>query len=97
MRERLRALGRATREVLDGVAGWRVVEPLDEPTASTTLRPPEGVGVVETRTRLLVEHGVVVSAIGPERAPGEMTGPVLRVSPHLDATVDDLEALAAAL
>jgi pyridoxal 5-phosphate dependent beta-lyase len=26
-----------------------------------------------------------------------MTGPVLRVSPHLDATIDDLEALAAAL
>jgi pyridoxal 5-phosphate dependent beta-lyase len=35
--------------------------------------------------------------IGPQRAPDEMTGPVLRVSPHLDATVDDLEALAAAL
>jgi pyridoxal 5-phosphate dependent beta-lyase len=70
---------------------------VDEPTATTTLRPPDGVGVVETRTRLLVEHGIVASAIGPERAPGEMTGPVLRVSPHLDATVDDLEALAAAL
>ena len=78
-------------------AGWRVVEPVDEPTATTTLRPPDGVGVVETRTRLLVEHGIVTSAIGPERAPGEMTGPVLRISPHLDATVDDLEALAAAL
>jgi pyridoxal 5-phosphate dependent beta-lyase len=97
VRERLAALGRATRELLDGVAGWRVVEPVDEPTATTTLRPPDGVGVVETRTRLLVEHGIVTSAIGPERAPGEMTGPVLRVSPHLDATVDDLEALAAAL
>ena len=97
VRERLAALGRATRELLDGVAGWRVVEPVDEPTATTTLRPPDGVGVVETRTRLLVEHGIVASAIGPERAPGEMTGPVLRVSPHLDATVDDLEALAAAL
>ena len=36
-------------------------------------------------------------ADGPQRAPDEMTGPVLRVSPHLDATVDDLEALAAAL
>ena len=59
--------------------------------------PPDGVGVVETRTRLLVEHGIVTSAIGPERAPGEMTGPVLRISPHLDATADDLEALAAAL
>ncbi|MCW2533477.1 MAG: Aminotransferase class [Blastococcus sp.] len=97
VRERLGAIGRATRELLDGVGGWRVMEPVDEPTATTTLAPPEGVDVVGTRTRLLTEHGIVVSAIGPERAPGEMTGPVLRVSPHLDATIDDLEALAAAL
>ncbi|MGY1619214.1 ergothioneine biosynthesis PLP-dependent enzyme EgtE [Geodermatophilus sp. SYSU D00691] len=97
VRERLAGLGRATRELLDGVAGWAVVEPLDEPTAITTLRPPDGVDVVATRTRLLSEHGIVVTAISPERAPGEMTGPVLRVSPHLDASLDDLEALAAAL
>jgi len=97
VRERLASIGRATREVLDGVGGWRVIEPLDEPTASTTLTPPDGVDVVDTRTRLLTEHGIVVSAIRPERAPDEMTGPVLRVSPHLDATIEDLEALAAAL
>ena len=97
VRERLAAIGRATRELLDGVDGWRVIEPLDEPTATTTLTPPAHVDVVDTRTRLLTEHGIVVSAIGPERAPGEMTGPVLRVSPHLDATIDDLEALADAL
>jgi pyridoxal 5-phosphate dependent beta-lyase len=97
VRERLAALGRATREVLDGVGGWRVVEPVDEPTATTTLLPPDGVDVAGTRTRLLAEHGIVTSAIGRERAPGEMTGPVLRVSPHLDATIDDFEALAAAL
>jgi pyridoxal 5-phosphate dependent beta-lyase len=97
VRERLGALGRATRELLDGVGGWRVVEPADEPTATTTLRPPDGVDVVGTRTRLLTEHGIVTSAIGPERAPGEMSGPVLRVSPHVDSTIDDLEALAAAL
>jgi pyridoxal 5-phosphate dependent beta-lyase len=97
VRERLSALGRATRELLDGVGGWRAVEPTAEPTATTTLRPPDGVDVVATRARLLTEHGIVVSAIGPERAPGEMTGPVLRISPHLDATIDDLEALAAAL
>jgi hercynylcysteine S-oxide lyase len=96
VRERLAALGGAARRVLDGVGGWQVVEPEDEPTATTTLRPPEGVDVFATRARLLTEHGIVLSAIGPERAPGEMTGPVLRVSPHLDATVDDLEALAAA-
>ncbi|HLM04979.1 MAG TPA: ergothioneine biosynthesis PLP-dependent enzyme EgtE [Blastococcus sp.] len=97
VRERLGALGRATRSLLDGVGGWRVVEPVDEPTATTTLVPPDGVDVVPTRTRLLNDHGIVLSAIGPERAPGEMTGPVLRVSPHLDASIDDLEALAAAL
>ncbi|MGY1633440.1 ergothioneine biosynthesis PLP-dependent enzyme EgtE [Geodermatophilus sp. SYSU D01186] len=97
VRARLSALGRTSREVLEGVAGWRVVEPLEEPTATTTLRPPDGVDVVTTRARLLTEHGIVTTAIGPERAPGEMTGPVLRISPHLDATADDLEALAAAL
>ena len=97
MHERLAALGRAAREVLEGVAGWRVVEPLDEPTATTTLRPPDGDAVVTTRARLLAEQGIVTTAIGPQRAPGEMTGPVLRGSPHLDATVEDLEALAAVL
>ncbi|SFO08154.1 pyridoxal 5-phosphate dependent beta-lyase [Geodermatophilus obscurus] len=97
VRERLSALGRAGREVLDGAAGWRVVEPVGEPTATTTLRPPDGVDVVATRARLLTEHGIVTTAAGPERAPGEMTGPVLRVSPHVDGTVEELEALAAAL
>jgi pyridoxal 5-phosphate dependent beta-lyase len=97
VRERLAALGRAGREVLDGAAGWRVVEPLDEPTATTTLRPPDGVDVVATRARLVAEHGIVTTAALRERAPGEMTGPVLRVSPHVDGTVEDLEALAAAL
>jgi pyridoxal 5-phosphate dependent beta-lyase len=97
VRERLAALGRASRERLDGVAGWRVVEPLDEPSATTTLRPPDGADVVATRARLLGEHGIVTTAIGRERAPDELTGPVLRVSPHLDGTVEDIDALAAAL
>jgi pyridoxal 5-phosphate dependent beta-lyase len=96
VRGRLAALGRATRELLDDVQGWSVIEPVDEPTATTTLRPPDGVDVIETRARLL-DQGIVTTAIGPERAPGEMTGPVLRISPHVDSTIDDLEALAAAL
>ena len=97
VRERLASIGRTTRELLDGVGGWRVIEPVGEPTATTTLLPPPGVDVVGVRSQLLTEHGIVVSAIGPERAPGEMTGPVLRVSPHLDVALEDLEALAAAL
>jgi pyridoxal 5-phosphate dependent beta-lyase len=97
VRERLSALGRAARERLDGVAGWRAVEQAGEPSATTTLRPPVGTDVVATRARLLAEHGIVTTAIGRERAPGELAGPVLRLSPHLDATVEDLDALAAAL
>jgi pyridoxal 5-phosphate dependent beta-lyase len=97
VRARLAALGRATRERLDGRGGWSVVEPLDEPTAITTLRPPEQVDVRQTVARLHAEHGVLVTAVGRERARRELTGPVLRISPHLDATLDDLDALAAAL
>jgi hercynylcysteine S-oxide lyase len=97
VRERLAALGRATRERLDGRGGWSVVEPRDEPTAITTLRPPDGVDVRQTAARLSAEHGVLVTPVGRERARGELTGPVLRVSPHLDATVADLDALALAL
>ena len=97
VRARLAALGRAARERLDGRAGWSVVEPLDEPTAITTVRPPAGVDVAATAARLAAEHGVLVTAVGRERARRELTGPVLRVSPHLDATLDDLDALAAAV
>src|SRR5205085_214035 len=86
VRERLAAIGHATREVLDGVQGWRVIEPRDEPTATTTLAPPDGVDVVGTRTRLLTEEGIVISALGLELALGEMTGPVLRVSHRLAST-----------
>ncbi|MCW2577647.1 MAG: csdB [Modestobacter sp.] len=97
VRRRLAGIGRATRERLDGRGGWAVVEPLDEPTAITTLRPPEGTDVRQTAARLHAEHGVLVAAVGRERARVELTGPVLRVSPHLDATLDDLDTLAKAL
>jgi pyridoxal 5-phosphate dependent beta-lyase len=40
---------------------------------------------------------VLVTAVGPERARAELTGPVLRVSPHVDATLDELDVLARAL
>lgn len=94
---RLSALGRLTRELCGEVGGWRVHEPTEEPSAVTTLAPPPGVDVAETRARLLREHRILTTAIPPDRAPLEMTGPVLRISPHLDTTADDLRALAAAL
>ena len=97
---RLAAQGRVTREALDGVAGWSTVEPHDERSATTTLAPPAGwtdAQVGSARERLLVEQRVLVTLAGAERAPLEATRTVLRVSPHLDATADDLDRLARAL
>ncbi len=97
VRERLARIGAATRTRLDGVGGWRVVEPANEPTAITTLLPPGGVDPAAVRRRLIEEHRILTTAAETARAPFELTGPVLRVSPHVDATVEDLDALAAAL
>jgi hercynylcysteine S-oxide lyase len=49
------------------------------------------------RDRLLTGHGIVTTAEHPPRAPREMTGPLLRISPHVDCTDADLALLRAAL
>lgn len=94
---RLREVGALTRTALAEVPGWRVVEAEEEPSAITTLTPPDGVDPAEVRARLIAEHGVVTTYLGVERAPLEMTAPALRVSPHVDVTNDDLDVLVAAL
>ncbi|AKK29778.1 ergothioneine biosynthesis PLP-dependent enzyme EgtE [Mycobacterium sp. EPa45] len=97
VRQRLTALGQQARTILSEIPGWRVVEPADAPTAITTLEPTEGADPVRVRARLIDEYGIVTTAAGVERAPMELTTPVLRVSPHVDATADDLETLVTAL
>ena len=100
VRARLAAQGRATREAVDGVAGWRTAEPHDEGSATTTLAPPSGwtdAQVETARERLLVEQRVLVTLAAAWRAPLEASGTVLRVSPHLDAAAEDLDQLARAL
>lgn len=97
IRARLAEVGRLTRSALDGVAGWRVVEPYDEPTAITTLVPPVGVVPAAVRARLIAEYNTVTTAAEVARAPLELRGPVLRCSPHVDAGGADLEAFAGAL
>ncbi len=97
---RLADVGRSTRTVLDGVAGWGVIEPVIEPTAITTLAPLGAADPTTVRNWLIAEHQIVTTAATVERAPLELAGPVLRISPHIDTTSDDLaifaEALAAA-
>ena len=97
IRARLVELGAMTRTALAGVAGWQVVEPTDEPSAITTLSPPDGVDPQAVRARLIAEHRIVTTYAGTERAPHEMTRPALRLSPHVDGSAEDLETFAAAL
>jgi pyridoxal 5-phosphate dependent beta-lyase len=97
VREGLAQLGRMTRTALADVKGWRAVEPLDEPTAITTLTPVDGADPRKVRAWLIAERGIVTTYAEVQRAPFEMTTPVLRASPHIDTTAGDLEQFAEAL
>ena len=80
------------RSVLDGIAGWRVREPVSEPTGITTL---VGGDPFATRAGLL-QDGYVTSAIGVSRS-DDLDAPVLRVSTAAWVTPAELDALATAL
>jgi pyridoxal 5-phosphate dependent beta-lyase len=97
IRARLAEVGHASRTVLADIPGWRVVESVDEPSAITTLTPTDGADPQTIRAWLIAERRIVTTAAGIQRAPGELTAPVLRISPHIDTTEDDLTTFAAAL
>jgi pyridoxal 5-phosphate dependent beta-lyase len=94
IRARLAEVGAQTRTALADVPGWQVVEPVSEPSAITTLTPPDGVDPQVVRAWLIAERGIVTTYAGVERAPHEMARPALRVSPHVDVTVEELDVLA---
>jgi pyridoxal 5-phosphate dependent beta-lyase len=89
--------GKTARTMLAGVPGWRIVEPVDEPTAITTLEPLEGVDPAAVRQWLIEQRGIVTTVAEIARAPFELTTPVLRISPHVDVTTTDLDGFATAL
>jgi pyridoxal 5-phosphate dependent beta-lyase len=97
IRDGLAEVGRLTRDALAEVSGWRVVEPAAEPTAITTLAPVNGADPQKVRAWLIAERGIVTTYAEVQRAPFEMTAPVLRASPHVDTTAEDLEQFAEAL
>lgn len=97
IRARLAELGGIARTLLADVDGWVVVEPVDEPSAITTLAAVDGPDPAAVRAWLLTERGIVTTCADVGRAPQELTAPVLRISPHVDTTADDLEAFAEAL
>ncbi|WP_424388202.1 ergothioneine biosynthesis PLP-dependent enzyme EgtE [Mycolicibacter algericus] len=97
VRARLAEVGALSRRVLAEVPGWRVVEPVEESSAITTLAPVAGADPAAVRSGLLAQHRIVTTAAGVERAPLELTSPVLRISPHVDTTEADLTTFAQAL
>lgn len=89
-------LGRTAREVLDGAGGWRVAEPLDEPSALVTLRPPPG-DTPERAAARAAEAFLLVGVAPTARAPLDLREPVLRVSPPPGTPADTFHALARVL
>ncbi|OBF51919.1 ergothioneine biosynthesis PLP-dependent enzyme EgtE [Mycobacterium sp. 852002-53434_SCH5985345] len=97
VRARLAELGATSRRVLADVAGWAVVEEVDEPSAITTLAPVDGADAQAVRAWLLAERRILTTFVGVQRAPLRLAGPVLRISPHVDTTAEDLQTFAEAL
>jgi pyridoxal 5-phosphate dependent beta-lyase len=97
VRARLAELGGISRTVLADVPGWAVVEEVEELSAITTLAPVDGADPRAVREWLLAERRILTTYAGVERAPRELTAPVLRISPHADTTSEDLETFAEAL
>ena len=95
--DRLAAVGRQTRQALADLPGWTVAGPASAGSAITALRPADGQDVATVRARLLAEHGLVTTAAAITRAPRDMTEPLLRISPHVDCTPQDLARLRQAL
>ncbi len=94
---RLAEVGRQTRETLAGLPGWTVAGPADAGSAITALRATNGQDIAATRARLLDEYGIVTTAGAVNRAPLEMKEPLLRISPHVDCTPEELGLLRDAL
>ncbi|MFB9476507.1 aminotransferase class V-fold PLP-dependent enzyme [Nonomuraea salmonea] len=94
--EHLAGLGRTARELLDGAGGWRVAEPLDEPSALITLRPPPH-DTVEGAAARAAAASLLVGTVPAVRAPLDLQGPLLRVSPPPGTSPETLESLAEVL
>ncbi|MGA3256746.1 MAG: ergothioneine biosynthesis PLP-dependent enzyme EgtE [Mycobacterium sp.] len=97
LRARLAELGGISRTVLADVPGWAVVEEVEEPSAITTLAAVDGANPAAVRAWLCAERRILTTYASVARAPLELTAPLLRISPHVDTTADDLETFAEAL
>ncbi|MDP9094045.1 MAG: aminotransferase class V-fold PLP-dependent enzyme [Actinomycetota bacterium] len=94
---RLEEVGRLTRAALAELPSWQVVDEAGAPSAITAVRPSAGQDLAATQARLLAEHSILTTVSTVARAPRELTTPLLRISPHVDCTTEQLSALRRAL
>ncbi len=98
---RLTEIGRQTRAAVETLDGWQVLRPDAPAGAVTALVATAGQDVELTRRRLLAEDRILTTVCLPWRAPADPTlsgsGPLLRLSPHVGLTGDDLERVCVAL
>ncbi len=87
------ALAAHVREAVPATGGWRVADAPSARGAIVGLAPTGGADPAAVRAALL-EHRVTTTASPVHRAPREMTGPLLRLAPHVDADPDALTAVA---
>jgi pyridoxal 5-phosphate dependent beta-lyase len=87
IRQRLAAVGRALRAGLADLPGWSLRDGVDAPGSIVALLPDEDVDLVRLRSEL-IDRKLVVTVSPPERAPLDITRPMLRLSPHVDFEMD---------
>jgi pyridoxal 5-phosphate dependent beta-lyase len=95
--QRLAEVGRRTRDALAGLREWKIADGDTAGGAITALAPSGSADVAATRARLLERHAILTTASQVVRAPLELREPLLRVSPQVDCTGDDLARLRDAL
>jgi hercynylcysteine S-oxide lyase len=93
IRERLHGIAVALRTALADLPAWQLRDPIDAPGAIVALAPRSPDRDVPAACGELLNRGVLTTACPRERAPEDMTGYLLRLSPHLETTVEDIDTI----
>ncbi|HJP72652.1 MAG TPA: aminotransferase class V-fold PLP-dependent enzyme [Pseudonocardiaceae bacterium] len=94
IRERLHGIGVALRTALADLSGWQLRDPVDAPGALVALAPRSADLDVPAACAELLDRGVLGTVCRRERAPHDIEGCLLRLSPHVDTTAEDVETIA---
>jgi pyridoxal 5-phosphate dependent beta-lyase len=94
IRERLHGIAVALRTALADLPDWQLRDPIDAPGAMVVLAPRSADLDVPAARAELLRRGVLCTASQRERAPHDMTGYLLRLSPHVEVTAEDIDTIA---